>query len=84
MRSKVTLACVGGLLAALAAAGGLSAAREAKSSPAVKDALPATIIIGATSEKTGPVPVLGGESKGYTAAANWINSTAGSSATRSR
>ena len=57
MRRKVTLACVAGLLAALGAAGGLSAARATKSSPAA-DQLPPTITIGATSEKTGPVPVL--------------------------
>lgn len=76
MRSKVTLACVAGLLAALAVAGGLSAARTTKSSQAA-DQLPATITIGATSEKTGPVPVLGNEAKGYTAAANWINSHGG-------
>src|SRR3954447_1231868 len=42
-----------------------------------KDSLPATITIGATSEKTGPVPVLGGESKGYQAAAKYINAHGG-------
>src|SRR5690348_821022 len=76
MRRKVTLVGVLGLLVALATASGLGA-RTAKPSAAVKDQLPATIVIGATSEKTGPVPVLGGEAKGYTAAANWINSHGG-------
>ncbi|MBS1887648.1 MAG: ABC transporter substrate-binding protein [Actinobacteria bacterium] len=34
-------------------------------------------MIGATSEKTGPVPVLGAEAEGYEAAVKWINSHGG-------
>jgi branched-chain amino acid transport system substrate-binding protein len=72
MRKAVTLVGLLGLLAGLVTASALGAA-GAKG----KDRLPATIVIGATSEKTGPVPVLGGESKGYTAAAAWINAHGG-------
>jgi branched-chain amino acid transport system substrate-binding protein len=39
--------------------------------------LPEPIVIGATSEKTGPVPVLGAEAEGYEAAVDWINSHGG-------
>ena len=42
-----------------------------------KDQLPNVIKIGATSEKTGPVPILGNESKGYQAAAKYINAHGG-------
>jgi ABC-type branched-subunit amino acid transport system substrate-binding protein len=68
---------------AIAACGGKgkssdsSAASGSGSSGGGKDGLPATIEIGATSEKTGPVPVLGGEAKGYEAAAKYINAHGG-------
>lgn len=66
-----------GLFALMAAvAAGVGSART-DASATVKDRLPATIVIGATSEKTGPVPVLGGEAKGYEAAAKWINAHGG-------
>lgn len=42
-----------------------------------KDQLPDKIKIGATSEKTGPVPILGNESKGYAAAVKYINAHGG-------
>jgi len=76
MRRTVTLGGVLWLLVALTTTGSLSAARQARTSAAA-DQLPATIVIGATSEQTGPVPVLGGEAKGYKAAANWINAHGG-------
>ena len=67
------------LLTVLAAvvAGAVGSARAQKSTAGVKDKLPAVITIGATSEQTGPVPVLGNEAKGYQAAAKWINSHGG-------
>ena len=50
---------------------------SSKSSAAGKDQLPDVIKIGATSEKTGPVPILGNESKGYQAAVKYINAHGG-------
>jgi branched-chain amino acid transport system substrate-binding protein len=50
---------------------------SSKPSASGKDQLPAVIKIGATSEKTGPVPILGNESKGYQAAVKYINAHGG-------
>jgi branched-chain amino acid transport system substrate-binding protein len=86
MRRARTLVGLFALLAlslAIAACGGKdkssndSASTASSSSGGSKDSLPATIEIGATSEKTGPVPVLGGEAKGYQAAADYINANGG-------
>jgi len=56
---------------------GGSSTNASASSGGSSDKLPAVITIGATSEQTGPVPVLGGEAKGYVAAAKYINAHGG-------
>jgi branched-chain amino acid transport system substrate-binding protein len=63
----------------LVACGGKSESASTSSSTAAsgKDQLPDVIKIAATSEKTGPVPILGNESKGYKAAAKYINAHGG-------
>jgi branched-chain amino acid transport system substrate-binding protein len=74
MRRAGTVVGVLGLVAAFVTASTVGAASQKAGK---RDRLPATIVIGATSEKTGPVPVLGGEAKGYLAAAKWINARGG-------
>src|SRR5438270_45440 len=62
MRRVVTLAGVLGLVLALVTVSGVSAAGKGAGKAKVRDRLPGTIVIGATSEKTGPVPVPGDDS----------------------
>src|SRR5262245_49115849 len=89
MHSSHKMAGTAGLLVmalALGACGGQSdsastAAAGANTSSSTtataKDQLPQVIKLGATSEKTGPVPILGNEAKGYKAAAKYINAHGG-------
>jgi branched-chain amino acid transport system substrate-binding protein len=60
---------------ALAACGGKSSSSGGSSSTGGADKSP--IVIGVTSEKTGPVPILGGESIGIAKAAQYINQHGG-------
>jgi branched-chain amino acid transport system substrate-binding protein len=69
----VGLLAFSALVPTMAACGG----KEKAASSGAGGKLPETIRIGATSEKTGPVPVLGHEAKGYLAAAKWINAHGG-------
>ena len=89
MHSSHKMAGTAGLLVmalALGACGGQSdnastaaagASTSSSTTASAKDQLPAVIKIGATSEKTGPVPILGNEAKGYQAAEKYINANGG-------
>ena len=72
-RRVATLLFVTASVVGLVACGGQSSSNNTTGAAASN----APIVIGVTSEKTGPVPVLGAEAIGYAAAAKYINQHGG-------